>query len=124
MPPAKMTLQSRKCCKWAETKDCESIAGSASFRHFFVTPIFEDTTVYPLDAKLDVPRHPARQMTLPLPRSSLETQWTGAYHLHLNGLPDASGFFQIRNDRGEISLPSVNADRRIVIRPTTRLTSD
>lgn len=84
---------------------------------FSVTPVFEDTTVYPLDAKLDVPTaNAANQTTLPLPRSSLETQWTGAYHLHLNGLPDASGFFQIRNDRGEISLPSVN---QIVNRDTT-----
>lgn len=79
---------------------------------FSVTPVFEDSTVYPLDAQLDVPGRTA----LPLPRSSLETQWTGAYHLHLNGLPDASGFFQMRNDRGEISLPSVNA---IVDRDTT-----
>ena len=53
---------------------------------------------------------------LPTPRSSLETQWTGAYRLHLNGLPDASGFFQVRNDRGEISLPSISA---IVNRDTT-----
>ena len=84
---------------------------------FSVAPIFEDTTVYPLDAQLDVPNTtPGNQALLPLPRSSLETQWTGAYHLHLNGLPDASGFFQMRNDRGEISLPSVNA---IVNRDTT-----
>jgi cation diffusion facilitator CzcD-associated flavoprotein CzcO len=53
---------------------------------------------------------------LPLPRSSLETQWTGAYHLHLGNLPDASGFFQVRNARGEISLPSVNT---IINRDTT-----
>jgi hypothetical protein len=84
---------------------------------FSVAPIFEDTTVYPLDAKLDVPNPaPGRQGLLPLPRSSLETQWTGAYHLHLGSLPDASGFFQIRNARGEISLPSANA---IVDRDTT-----
>jgi hypothetical protein len=84
---------------------------------FSVTPIFEDTTVYPLDSKLDVPNStPGIPSTLPLPRSSLETQWTGAYHLHLNGLPDASGFFQVRNDRGAISLPSVN---EIVNRDTT-----
>lgn len=82
-----------------------------------ITPIFEDTTVYPLDAKLDVPNPvPGRAGLLPLPRSSLETQWTGAYHLHLPDLPDASGFFRVRNDRGEISLPSANA---IVNRDTT-----
>ena len=51
---------------------------------FSVEPIFEDTTVYPLDAKLDVTNPiPGRRNLLPLPRSSLETQWTGAYHLHL-----------------------------------------
>ncbi len=84
---------------------------------FSVAPIFEDTTVYPLDAKLDVTNPvPGRQGLLPPPRSSLETQWTGAYHLHLGSLPDASGFFQVRNARGQISLPSADA---IVNRDTT-----
>jgi tetratricopeptide (TPR) repeat protein len=84
---------------------------------FSIAPIFEDTTVYPLDAKLDVRNPlPNRANLLPLPRSSIETQWTGAYHLHLNGMPDASGFFQVRNDRGQISLPSAD---RIVDRNTT-----
>jgi len=84
---------------------------------FSLTPIFEDTTVYPLDAKLDVSNPvPGRQGLLPPPRSSLETQWTGAYHLHLGELPDASGFFQVRNARGQISLPSADS---IVNRDTT-----
>jgi tetratricopeptide (TPR) repeat protein len=84
---------------------------------FSVAPIFEDTTVYPLDAKLDVPNPvPGRQGLLPLPRSSIETQWTGAYHLHLGAFPDASGFFQVRNARGQISLPSADS---IVNRDTT-----
>ena len=84
---------------------------------FSVEPIFEDTTVYPLDAKLDVTNPiPGQQNLLPLPRSSLETQWTGAYHLHLNGLPNASGFFQVRNARGQISLPSADT---IIDRDTT-----
>ncbi len=84
---------------------------------FSLAPIFEDTTVYPLDAKLDVPNPlPGRQGLLPPPRSSLETQWTGAYHLHLGSMPDASGFFQVRNARGEISVPS---DDTIVDRDTT-----
>lgn len=69
-----------------------------------VAPIFEDTTVYALDAQL-VGATPG---ALPLPRSSIESQWTGAYHLHFAGLPDAGGFFQIRNARGTISLPSAN----------------
>jgi predicted Zn-dependent protease len=84
---------------------------------FSVEPIFEDTTVYPLDAKLDVLNPiPGRQGLLPDPRSSLQTQWTGAYHLHLGDLPDASGFFQVRNARGQISLPSADT---IINRDTT-----
>jgi tetratricopeptide (TPR) repeat protein len=85
---------------------------------FSVEPIFEDTTVYPLDAKLDVPNPiPGRQGLLPPPRSSIQTQWTGAYHLHFGGsFPDASGFFQVRNARGAISLPSAD---EIVNRDTT-----
>jgi tetratricopeptide (TPR) repeat protein len=84
---------------------------------FSVSPIFEDTTVYPLDAKLDVTQPiPGRQNLLPLPRSSIQTEWTGAYHLHLGALPDASGFFQVRNAQGQISLPSADA---IVNRDTT-----
>ena len=84
---------------------------------FSVAPIFEDTTVYPLDAKLDVGNPvPGQQNLLPLPRSSLETQWTGAYHLHLNGFPSAGGFFQVRNAQGEISLPNADA---IINRNTT-----
>jgi len=84
---------------------------------FSVEPIFEDTTVYPLDAKLDVLHPiPGRQSLLPLPRSSIQTQWTGAYHLHLNNVPDITGFFQVRNARGQISLPSADT---IVNRDTT-----
>ncbi len=69
-----------------------------------VAPIFEDTTVYALDARL----LSATLGSLPLPRSSIESQWTAAYHLHVPGLPDAGGFFQIRNARGTISLPSAD----------------
>ena len=75
-------------------------------------PIFENTTIYALDAQL----LGAPQGQLPTPRSSLETQSTVGFHLHLPGMPDASGFFQMRNARGDISLPSVN---RIVNRNTT-----
>ena len=82
-----------------------------------IAPIFEDTTVYVLDSKLDV-SNPVigREGLLPPPRSSLETEWTSAYHLHLGDLPEASGFFQMRNARGEISLPS---EELIVNRNTT-----
>lgn len=79
---------------------------------FSVAPVFENTTVYALDTQLVG----APQGLLPTPRSSLETQWTAGYHLHLPGMPDAGGFFQMRNARGQISLPSANT---IVNRDTT-----
>ena len=41
-------------------------------------------------------RFPISDTTLlPPPRSSLQTQGTVAYHLHLNYLPTAAGFFQV-----------------------------
>lgn len=83
-----------------------------------IGPVFEDTTVYVLDAKTDAafPVSPNEPSLLPPPRSSLQTQWTNAYHLHLNHLPTASGFFQMRNARGVISVPATNS---IVNRDTT-----
>ena len=86
--------------------------------NFAVQPIFEDTTVYVLDAGLDgpVPISSSQGSLLPPPRSSLETLWTGAYHLHLGNMPTASGFFQVRNARGTISVPSTSS---IVNRDTT-----
>jgi tetratricopeptide (TPR) repeat protein len=85
---------------------------------FSVEPIFEDSTVYVLDAKLDAtfPVPPSDTSLLPPPRSSIETQWTDAYHLHLNHLPTVTGFFQLRNARGQISVPATNS---IVSRDTT-----
>jgi hypothetical protein len=83
-----------------------------------IQPIFEDTPVYVLDSKLDstfaVP--PTDTSLLPPPRSSIDTEWTNAFHLHLNYLPTATGFFQLRNARGTISVPSTNS---IVNRNTT-----
>lgn len=78
---------------------------------FLMGPIFEDTTVYVLDSKLDasfaVP--PSDTSLLPPPRSSLQTQSTNAFHLHFGKLPDPGGFFQIRNMRGQISVPATNS---------------
>jgi tetratricopeptide (TPR) repeat protein len=88
---------------------------------FSIEPIFEDATVYVLDSKLDasfaVPSSDTR--LLPPPRSSFEKQETGAYHLHLGYLPTTSGFFQVRNSQGQISVPSTNS---IVNRDTTDYT--
>ena len=83
-----------------------------------VDPIFEDTTVYVLDSKLDAafPVPPTDTSLLPPPRSSLQTEWTSAFHLHWHYLPTASGFFELRNARGTISVPATNS---IVDRDTT-----
>jgi len=86
---------------------------------FSIEPVFEDATVYVLDAKLDAPLQPPGTAPLPPPRSSLQTQWTGAFHLHLNHVPTPSGFFQLRNQRGMISVPATNS---IVDRNTTDYT--
>jgi tetratricopeptide (TPR) repeat protein len=85
---------------------------------FSVDPIFEDSTVYVLDSKLDAafPVPSSDTALLPPPRSSLETQSTNAFHLHLGHLPTTTGFFQVRNARGQISVPSTNT---IVNRDTT-----
>lgn len=87
-----------------------------------IHPIFEDSTVYVLDSKLDSPNGPvpvSDVAALPPPRSSIETDWTTAYHLHLFDLPLSGGFFQLRNARGDISVPATNS---IVHRNTTDYT--
>ena len=83
-----------------------------------MSPIFEDTTVYVLDAKLDVPNPvPGQQGLLPPPRSSLETQWTGAYHLHLGDLPRRpAAFFRSAMPAGKYRSP---VEQSIVNRNTT-----
>lgn len=86
-----------------------------------VDPIFEDTTVYVLDSKLDAtfPVPITDTALLPPPRSSLATQWTTAFHLHPAHIPTPSGFFQLTNTQGVISVPSTNS---IVSRNTTDYT--
>ncbi|WP_251106603.1 tetratricopeptide repeat protein [Alloacidobacterium dinghuense] len=88
---------------------------------FSIQPVFEDSTVYVLDAKLDAPFPVSSSDTalLPPPRSSIETQGTVAYHLHFGYLPAPGGFFQVRNAQGEISVPSTNS---VVNRDTTDYT--
>jgi tetratricopeptide (TPR) repeat protein len=80
--------------------------------NLIVQPIFEDSTVYVLDSKLDSPSGPVPSSEiseLPPPRSSLETDWIAGYHLHLGLIPAAGGFFQLRNARGVISVPATNS---------------
>jgi len=78
---------------------------------FVMQPNFEDTTVYVLDSKLDAAfAVPSTDTSLlPLPRSSLQTQSTNAFHLHVGKLPEPGGFFQLRNNRGQISVPATNS---------------
>jgi len=85
---------------------------------FSVQGIFEDSTVYVLDSKLDSsqPIQGSNTSLLPPPRSSIQTQSTEAYHLHLASFPTIGGFFQVRNAVGEISVPATNS---IVNRNTT-----
>jgi len=83
-----------------------------------ISPIFEDTTVYVLDSKLDAafPVPPTDTSLLPPPRSSLQSLGTAAFHLHAGAAPPMSGFFQVRNANGTISVPATNS---IVSRNTT-----
>jgi tetratricopeptide (TPR) repeat protein len=69
-----------------------------------VAPIFEDATIYMTDARLF--GNPFDASQLPPPRSSIETRWTNLYRVHQDGIPTISGYFQLRNARGEISIPS------------------
>lgn len=106
----------------AETNEGLRVTPTASLlSDFSIEPIFEDTTVYVLDSKLDasLPVSSSNTALLPPPRSSLQTQWTDAFHLHLGNFPTSSGFFQIRNARGAISVPSTNS---VVNRDTTDYT--
>lgn len=88
---------------------------------FTVAPVFEDTTVYVLDSKVDAtfPVPSFDTALLPPPRSSIQTEWTDAFHLHVGKLPTPSGFFQLRNARGQISVPATSS---IVNRNTTDAT--
>jgi len=86
-----------------------------------VEPVFEDSTVYVLDSKLDASFSVPSSDTalLPPPRSSTEMQSTNVFHLHLGHLPTTSGFFQVRNAQGQISVPSTNS---VINRNTTDYT--
>lgn len=88
---------------------------------FTIQPVYEDTTIYVLDSKLDAtfPVPSTDVSLLPPPRSSLQTAWTDAFHLHLPHMVPSGGFFQLRNARGPISVPATNS---VVNRDTTDTT--
>lgn len=75
---------------------------------YSLQPIYEDSTIYVLDSKLDAGFAIPSDDTslLPPPRSSIQNQGTAAFHLHLPHVPTPTGFFQVRNARGLISAPS------------------
>ncbi len=80
-----------------EINEKVSVSTVASF-----SPIFEDINIYTMDAKLSG----ASASQLPPPRYSYESRADAGYHLHLEGLPTLSGFFEERNARGSLSFPS------------------
>jgi tetratricopeptide (TPR) repeat protein len=73
---------------------------------FQVAPIFEDATVYQLDARLF--GLTSGSPNLPLPRSSTETIARSDFHIKLGNFPlPLLGTYQFRNARGQTSFPSV-----------------
>ncbi len=80
-------------------------------------PIYEDSTVYVLDSETfgnppAIYGSTVATSKLPLPRYTIDTEWTDAFHLHLNHWPTTGGFFQLRNARGMISMPAIGIVRR------------
>jgi tetratricopeptide (TPR) repeat protein len=83
-----------------------TVASDTSF-----APIFEDTTIYALDAKLVTNGTTA----LPGPRSTFESRETTAFRYTPNGLPPITAIWQLRDAVGRQSFPSIN---RVVDRNT------
>jgi hypothetical protein len=78
---------------------------------FSIQAIFDATTIYVLNAKVDglTPVPPTDLALLPPPHSALQTEEAVGYHLHLNHLPPIGGIFELRNARGIISVPQNNS---------------
>ncbi len=71
---------------------------------FTLQPLFEDQTIYSIDAaRFGVTTSPGLQAP---PRSSLETSFLSSFRGHFEHWPLLTGFFQVRNARGQVSLPS------------------
>ena len=69
------------------------------------TPTFEDINVYQLDARLlKITNTPSQ---LPPPRHSYESFAESRYRVHLNGLPDITGFVGQGMTAGKLLYPSV-----------------
>lgn len=71
--------------------------------NFTTGGLYDDSTIYMLNSEILGVTSPS---LLPPPRSQQESLWTTAYRLHFdNNFPMLSGFFQLRNANGTISLP-------------------
>jgi tetratricopeptide (TPR) repeat protein len=64
--------------------------------------LVDDATVYQLNALANG----AGPTNLPGPFNSLETVWTNGFRVHQEGMPLISGFFQLRNARGQFAFPN------------------
>jgi tetratricopeptide (TPR) repeat protein len=64
--------------------------------------VFDDATINGLDRQIF--RNP-QTGAIPPPTTSLETLWTNGVRTDLGKYPALSAFFQVRNDRGQTSLP-------------------
>lgn len=72
---------------------------------FSMLPLFQDATVYILNARLfsnlNIPA------TLPPPDFSYQTEGTSAFRVHQDGVPPISGYFQLRNAVGSFLFPGI-----------------
>jgi tetratricopeptide (TPR) repeat protein len=71
---------------------------------FNLGPVFDDTTIYGLDARLFAAT--AADATLPPPRSLQQMLWTNSFRFQDGNLPLITGFFQLRNATGQESIPN------------------
>ena len=69
------------------------------------SPIFEDATIYQLDARMFGVSSPGQ---LPTPRYSYESRSTAYFRAQPGEFPLITGFVEERNARGEVSFPSAN----------------
>ncbi|HET9741213.1 MAG TPA: tetratricopeptide repeat protein [Terriglobales bacterium] len=72
--------------------------------NFSVAPVFDDATIYTLDAQL-FGLSGSDKSLLPPGRRLLETQFTEGYRYHPGAFPTVSGFFQADHYSGNFSLP-------------------
>ena len=107
------------------TKASASIQQLSVLSNLIVQPIFEDSTVYVLDSKLDSHQRPCAITNtglLPPPRSSLQTSWTAAFHLHSDTCPPTAASFRCATPAAPSPCPRPTPSSTATP-PTTRSTS-